>query len=148
MYNKTFVGILIADIYNDTYIQSDIDTLIPNTDLSNHYIKTKFGTIFSNIDVTNYCTKSEVDGIDNELSTLILNTYTKTEADTLIYTNYNSLSFIVYNFDSKTETAPTLSDYTTTTQLDYDFHSKGYVNQVLIQSTTLFLILLYERRPR
>ena len=31
-----------------------------------------------------------------------------------------------------------LDTYTTTTQLYDDFYSKGYVNQMLVQSTTLF----------
>ena len=97
MHNKTFVDSSVANIYNDTYIKTRIGTLIPNIDLSSYYIKAKIGTLFPNIDLSNYYTKSEVDGIDNELSTLILNTYTKTEADTLLYANYPSLSFIVDN---------------------------------------------------
>ena len=30
MYNKTYVDILIADIYNDTYIKTEIESLISN----------------------------------------------------------------------------------------------------------------------
>ena len=90
-----------------------------------------------------------------------MNTYTKTEVDTLLYTNFTSLPSIVDNFDSKTEIDSTLSDYTTSAQLHTDFYSKvktnlmfdtyttatqlydgftskGYVNQMLVQSTTLF----------
>ena len=51
MYNKTPVGILIANVYNDTYIKTEIDSL------------------FSNIDLSSYYTKSEVDDICNGLST-------------------------------------------------------------------------------
>ena len=98
MYNKTFVDILIADIYSDTYIRTEIDTLISNINLSSYYIKTEIDTLFPNIDWSSYHTKSEVDDIDNELSALILHTYTKTEVDTCLYTNYPSLSFIVDNF--------------------------------------------------
>ena len=155
-YNKTFVDILIADIYNDIYIETEIGTLISNIGLSsyyikaeigtlfsnialsNYYIKTKIGTLVANIYLSNYYTKPEVDHIDNELSTLILNTYTKTEVDTLVYTNYPSLSFIGDNFLFKTEIDSTLSDYTTTTQLYDGFYSKGYVHQMLVQSTTLY----------
>ena len=100
MYNKTPVDILIAGIYGDTYIKTEIDTFISNMDLSNYYIKAEVDTLFSNIDLSSYYTKSGVDDIGNELSTLILNTYTKTEVDTLLYTNYPSLSFIVCNFYS------------------------------------------------
>ena len=99
MYNKTSMDTLIADIYNDTYFKTKIDILIPNTNLSNYYIKTKIGTLFSNIYLSKYYNTSEVDDIDHELSTLILNTYTKTEVDTLLYTNYPSPSFIVDNFN-------------------------------------------------
>ena len=44
MYNKTYVDILSAYIYNDNYIKTEIDTLIPNIDLSNYYIKTEIDT--------------------------------------------------------------------------------------------------------
>ena len=162
MCNKTHVDILIADIYNDIYIKAKIGTLFASTGLSNYYTKAEIDTLFSSIDLSIYYTKPEADDIDNELSTLILNTYTKTEVDTLLYTNYFSLSFIVDNFYSKTEIDSTLSaytnstqlhngfyskvktnlifdTYTTTTQLYNDcFYSKGYVNQMLIQSTTSF----------
>ena len=130
-------------------------------DLSSCYINSEIDTLFSNIDLSNYYTKSEVDDIDNELSTLILNTCTKTEADTLLYINCPSLSFTVDNVYSKTEIDSTLSDYTTSVQLHTDFYSKvktnlifdtyttttqlyedsyskGCVNQMLVQSTTLF----------
>ena len=56
-----------------------------------------------------------------KLPTLILNTYTKTEVDNLLYADYPSLSFIVDNFYSKVEIDPTLSDYTTSAQLHTDF---------------------------
>ena len=91
---------------------------------------------------------------------MVLNTYTETDVDTLLYINYTSLSFIVDDFYSKIETDSTLSDYTTANQLHTDFYikektnlifdaytttaqlyvgfySKGYVNQMLVQSTTL-----------
>ena len=76
MYNKTYVGILTADIYNDTCIKTEIVTLFSNTGLSN-YIKSEIDTLFSNIHSSSYYIKFETDDIDNELSTLILNTYTK-----------------------------------------------------------------------
>ena len=43
---------------------------------------------FGELDIPNYYNKTEVDAIDDELSTLILNTYTKTEVDALL-TNIN-----------------------------------------------------------
>ena len=58
MYSKASVDLLIADIYNDMYINTGTDTLLPNIGLSNYY------------------TKSYAYVIDNELSTLVVNTYT------------------------------------------------------------------------
>ena len=39
---------------------------------------------FGNLNIPNFYNKTEVDAIDDELSTLILNTYTKTEVEALI----------------------------------------------------------------
>ena len=72
------------------------------------------------MDLNNYYTKSEVDDIGNELFTIILNTYTKNEVDTLVYTNHTSLSFLVDNFYSTTEIDSSLSDYTASAQLHND----------------------------
>ena len=55
------------------------------------YDKVATDSLFSNIDLSNYYSKIEAGDIDNELSTLILHTYTKTETDTPLYTNYPSL---------------------------------------------------------
>ena len=44
-YNKTFVDILIANIYNDTYIKTGIDTLLSNIALSNYCIKSKIDNV-------------------------------------------------------------------------------------------------------
>ena len=89
--------------------------------------------MFLNIDLSNYYTKTEVDDIDNELSTLILNTYTKTEIDTILYIIYPSLSFTDDNFYSKTEIDSTLSDYITPTQIDDSCYNKNRID------TTLYL---------
>ena len=62
------------------------------------FISKQIDTLFPKIDVSNYHIKSYVDDIGKELSTLILNTYTKTEIDTTLNTNYPSLLFIVDNF--------------------------------------------------
>ena len=98
MYNKTSVDILIADIYNDIYNETEIDALFSNVDLSSYYINTQIDTLFSNIDLSNYYTKSEVDDISNELPMLILNICIKAEFDNLLYARYPSLSFIVDSF--------------------------------------------------
>ena len=82
MYNKTFVDILIADIYDDIYFETEIDTSISNIGSISYYIKAEIYTLFSNIDLSSYYIQSEVDDIDNGLSTLVLEIYTKTEVDT------------------------------------------------------------------
>ena len=42
-----------------------------------YYDKVSTDSLFSNIDLSNYCTKIEIGDIGNELSTLILYTFTK-----------------------------------------------------------------------
>ena len=46
---------------------------------AHYYDKAATDLLFSNIALSNYYSKIEVDDIDNELSTLTLNTYTKTD---------------------------------------------------------------------
>ena len=70
---------------------TEIDTLSSNIDLSSYYIKTGIDKLFPNIDLSSYYTNPEADDIDNGLATSILNTCTKTEVDTLVYTKYPSL---------------------------------------------------------
>ena len=56
------MSIISDTYYNITEIQA------------NYYIKAEIGSLFSNIGVSSYYIKPEVDDIDNELSTFILNT--------------------------------------------------------------------------
>ena len=49
---------------------------------------------------------------------------TKNEVGTLSYTNYPSLTSLIYNFYAKTEIDSTLNDYTTSAQLHTDFIAK------------------------
>ena len=58
----------------------------------------------------NHYTKTEVDDIDNELSALILNIYTKTEIDT------------------------PLSDYSTVTYLQDDYMTSRLITQALMNN--------------
>ena len=79
------------------YDKSSTDTLISNI-YDDVYIKTEIGTLFSNIDLNNYYTKTEIDDLDNDLSTLILNTYNNSETDTCL-TNYYNMESINTQFD-------------------------------------------------
>ena len=109
-----------VDIPNH-YNKTDINSILANSnlsDLSNYYNKAEIDAIVSNINVSNnHYTKAEIYDIGNELSALVLNTWTKTEVDILLYTNYPSLSFIAENLYAKAELDSTLSAYTTSTQL-------------------------------
>ena len=64
---------------------------------ANYYDKVATDSLFSNIDLSNYYSKIEVDDIDNELSTLIFNTYTKTEVDTHL-TDYTTITCLQGNY--------------------------------------------------
>ena len=61
--------------------------------------------IVSYIDSNNYYTKTEIHDLGNELSTLILNTYTKTEIDTQLTDYMTTLSItetLINNYASLT----------------------------------------------
>ena len=77
------------------YNKTEINSILANSnfsDLSNYYNKTEIDAIVPNIKFSNnHYTKAEIEDIDNELPTSILNTHTKTEVDNLFYTNYPSL---------------------------------------------------------
>ena len=82
LYNKSSIDTLVPNIYNDIYIKPEIDTLFSNVDLSNHY------------------TKTEIDDLDNELLTLVLNTYNKSETDTF-FTDYCNIGYLNTQFGLK-----------------------------------------------
>ena len=107
MYNKTSVDIFVADIYNDTYTKTEIDSTLSGSTNSidlhngfyskakmsiildtcyniteipaNYYDKVATDSLCSNTDLSNYYSKIEVGAIDDEQSALNLNTYTKTD---------------------------------------------------------------------
>uniref|UniRef100_UPI00404B2DF6 hypothetical protein n=1 Tax=Flavobacterium sp. TaxID=239 RepID=UPI00404B2DF6 len=88
-----------------------------NLDIPNHYNKSSIDTLFSNIDLSSYYTKLEIDDIDNELSTLILNTYTKTEVDTKL-TDYTTNTYL----------QSILNDFAPISLLDLNFYDKTYLD--------------------
>ena len=115
--------------------------------------------LFSNIDVGSYYNKSEIDDIGNELSTLTLNTYTKTEIDTqltdhvtfshlqgnymttlsiteALMNNYASITLLVDSFYSKGEINSTPNGYATSAQLHTGFYSKIKTNLIFDTYTT------------
>ena len=62
--------------------------------------------------------------------------HTKIEIDTLLCTSYSSLSFIADNSYSKSEIDSTISDYTTSAQLQTDLYSKVKTNLIFDSYTT------------
>ena len=81
-YNKSFIDTLISNIHDDVHIKTGIDTLFPNMFLSN------------------YCTKTETGDSDNELPTLIPNTYNTSETDSF-FTYYYNIGYPNTQFDLK-----------------------------------------------
>ena len=124
MYITTSVDISVAGIYNDTYTKTETDSTLSvytnpidlhngfyrKVEMSiildtyynitgiqaNYYEKVATDPLFPNIDLSSYYSKTEVDDIDNELYTLTLNTYTKTEIDTQL-TDYTSIAYLQDN---------------------------------------------------
>ena len=96
------------------YNKTELDSLLANINLSDYYNKTEMDLIVSNIDLSNYYTKTEIDDIDNELSTLILNTYTKTEVDTLLFDSssqvFSDISLINLELELNYKTAAQLAE--------------------------------------
>ena len=70
---------------------------------------------FGELDIPNHYNKTEIDAIDDELSTLSLNTYTNTEVEALM-SNINSTEYY-----TKTEIATTLSDDSTSSYLQGNY---------------------------
>ena len=84
-YSKAKMNIILDTYYNITEIQA------------NYYDKVATDPVFPNIALSNYYTKTEVGDIDNELFTVILNTYTKTEIETQL-TDYTTITYLQGNY--------------------------------------------------
>ena len=94
---------------------------------TNHYDKVATDSLFPNIDLSNYYSKIEVGDIDNELSTLILNTYTKTEIDTQL-TDYTTITDLQNNcMTTLSLTEALVNNYASISFLDGNFYDKTYL---------------------
>ena len=75
-----------------------------------------------------FSSKNEVDDIDNELSTLILNTYTKTEIDTQL-TDYTSITYLQDNYMTTLSISKTLmNNYASLTLIGDSVYDKLYID--------------------
>ena len=109
--------------------KTEIDAIAFNGNLSNYYNKTEVDAIVANINFSNnHYTKSEVDYIDNELSALILNTYTKTEIDTtpkwLLYNSYLQGNYMT----SLSITQTLMNNYASVTFIVDNLYDKAYLD--------------------
>ena len=107
--NSTHGGTLIAQFYSSTkectfygdcsiplFIISHLS--IPSFHMSRMiFILKQIGALFPNTDLSNYYTKTEIGDVDNELPTLILNTYNKSEIDTR-FTDYYNIEYLNIKF--------------------------------------------------
>ena len=83
---------------------------------------------FGNLDIPNFYNKTEVDAIDDELSALILNTYTKPEVEALI-SNIN-----LTDYYTKTEIDTSLGDYSTISYLQDNYMTSLLITQTLMNN--------------
>ena len=83
---------------------------------------------FGNLDTPNFCNKTEVGAIDDELSALILNTYTKPEVEALI-PNMNLIDYY-----TKTEIDTSLSDYSTISHFQDNYMTSLSITQALMNN--------------
>ena len=95
---------------------------------TNYYDKVATDSLFSNIGLSNYYSKIEVDDIGNELSTLILNTYTKTESDSQL-TDYTAITYLQGNYMTALSiTEALMNNYASITLLGNSFYDKAYLD--------------------
>ena len=102
---------------------------------ANYYDKAATDALFSNIDLSSYFFKIEVDDIDHGLSTLLLNTYTKTEVDTQ-FTDYTTIAHVQDNYMTTLSATETLmNNYASISLLGGNFYDKTYLdNQFSLKS--------------
>ena len=93
--------------------------------------------MFSNIYLSNYYSKIEVDDIDNELSALVSNIYTKTEIDTQL-ADYTPITYLQDNYITSLLITQTLmNNCASISLLDGNFYDKTYLdNQVSLKDVS------------
>ena len=83
---------------------------------------------FWNLDIPNFYNKTEVDAIDDGLSALILNTYTKPEVEALI----SNINLTYYYTQAEIDTS--LSDYSTISDLQGNYMTPLLITQALMNN--------------
>ena len=89
------------------------------------------------MDLRNYCYKIEVDDIDSELFTLIINTYTKTDFDTQL-PDCTTITYLQDNYMTSISITETLmNNYATITLLGDSFYNKTEIGNMLLSYSTV-----------
>ena len=90
---------------------------------------------FGDLDIPNFYNEAEIDAIGDELSALILNTYTKTKVEALIY-NTNLVDHY-----TKTEADTQLTNYTTITYLQGNYVTTLAITETLMNNLPLITFI-------
>ena len=116
---------LYAGTSGMTFLQNTVDGSQPIAIFNSLDKSVEF---FGNLDIPNFYNKTEVDAIDDELSALILNTYTKPEVEALI-SNIN-----LTDYYTKTEIDTSLGDYSTISYLQDNYMTSLLITQTLMNN--------------
>ena len=98
---------------------------------------------FGNLDILNFYNTDEINAIDNELSNLILNTYSKPEVEALIS------NIILTDYYTKTGIDTSLGDYSTISYLQDNYMTSLLITQALMNnyaSITFIIDNFYSNR--
>ena len=116
-----------------TFLQNIVGSFQPRAIFNPLYKSVEF---FGGLGIPNFYNKTEVDAIDDGLSALVLNTYTKPEVEALI-SNIN----LTYYY-TKTEIDTTLSDYSTISVLQGNYMTTLAITETLMNNyaTIAFII--------
>ena len=91
---------------------------------------------FRDLDIPNFYDKFEIDAIGDELSGLVLNTYTKTEVEALI----SDINLVDYC--TKTEIDSQLTDYTTISRLQGNYMTTLSITETLINNSATITFIV------
>ena len=122
-----------------TFLQNIVDGSQPPAILNSLDKSVEF---FGDLDIPNFYNKTELDAIGDELSALVLNTYTKTEVGALIY-NINLVGYY-----TKTEVDTQLTDNTTIRYLQGNYMTTLAITGTLMNNyatITLIICSLYSK---
>ena len=122
----------IPNFYNKTEIDAigdELPALISNT-----YTKTEVEALIYNIKLVDYCAKAKIDSQLTYYATVTYlqgNYMTSLSITEALMNNCTTITFLVDDFHSKTETDSTLRDYITSTQTDDPYYTESEIDTTL-----------------